>query len=198
MYFCRKVHAMEFSVKNVTGTIKSVVLTPVDFWENQKETKLSQKDLLLKFFLPVLFIIALAVFTGELIKSNNLYIDFAALKAMREILLFLLQYFIAVFLTSELMKTFGAKKNTKLAQILVVYSLVPILLVSFVSGLFQFLYVIDVLGMYSFYIFWIGANHLLDFPDNKKARYIIITLLVNFFVFSFLSILLSKFIVAYF
>ncbi len=90
------------------------------------------------------------------------------------------------------MKTFGAEKNIDLARKLVVYSMTPMLLVSVITALFPFLYVVDIFGIYSFYLFWIGAKELLTFPENKEHSYIILTIVVNFFIFSFLSVFLSK------
>ena len=109
-----------------------------------------------------------------------------------------LQYLIGVYITNELIKTFKGQKDIVSVRKLVLFSMTPFLLVSIVTGLFQFLYVLDILGVYSFYIFWLGANELLDLPKEKKDSYIIITIIVNFFVFSFLSILLSNLLKAYF
>ena len=59
-------------------------------------------------------------------------------------------------------------------------------------------YVVDILGLYGFYIFWVGVNELLVFPENKKSSYALLTIAVNFFVFSFLSIVLTKLLAAYY
>jgi len=109
-----------------------------------------------------------------------------------------LMYFLGVFFTTELMKTFGGEKNVVIARKLVVYSITPILLVSLLTGMFPFLYVLDILGVYSFYLFWVGARELLTFPDNKENSYILIAIVVNFFLFSFLSVFLSKLLNAYY
>ena len=90
------------------------------------------------------------------------------------------------------------EKNKEIARNLVIYSLTPFLLVSAVTGLMPFLYVIDILGFYCFYIFWVGAKEILVFPDNKQSSYILLTVVINFFVFSFLSITLSKLLEAYY
>ena len=131
-------------------------------------------------------------FYWRIFKRTDFFIQFPLLKAAREVLLFVLQYFISVFFTKELMKTFGAEKNIDLARKLVVYSMTPMLLVSVITGLFPFLYVVDIFGIYSFYLFWVGAKELLTFPENKEQSYIILTIVVNFFIFSFLSVFLSK------
>nr|WP_319499403.1 Yip1 family protein [uncultured Draconibacterium sp.] len=171
--------------------VKLILVNPNGFWVEQKETDGSKK-LWLTYLLPLALTGAFAVFIGEFFKRTDFFIQFPLIKAAREVMLFVLQYFISVFFTKELMKTFGAEKNIDLARILVVYSMTPMLLVSVITGLFPFLYVVDIFGIYSFYLFWIGAKELLTFPENKKQSYIIITIVVNFFIFSFLSVFLSK------
>lgn len=190
---------MNISFSNITNNIKTSIVNPKSFWIEKKDNLDNQAMLLLGYFFPLLIIAAITVFFGELFRSNHFYIGFALLKSLRVIVLFVLQYFLAVVFTSELMKTFGGIKNKSIAQNLVVYSITPFMLVSIVTGLFPFLYVIDVLGFYGFFIFWVGAKETLnDFPENKQSSYILITIVVNFFVFSFLSITLSKLLTAYY
>lgn len=175
-----------------------MILNPKDFWISKKEKEENQTELLIGYFLPVLLVVAVVVFLGEFFRSTHFYMGYAVLKAVREIILFLLEYYLAVFFSTELMKTFGGEKNIAVARKLVIYSFTPLLLVSMVTGLFPFLYVLDILGLYSFYIFWVGVGELLVFPDQKQNSYAILTIVVNFFVFSFLSIFLSKLLTVYF
>lgn len=181
---------MEFSFSKLIGEVKLILVNPKGFWTGQKEVN-GGWNLWITYLLPIALAGAFAVFLGEFFKQSDFF-QFPLLKALREVLLFVLQYFISVFFTKELMKTFGAEKNIEIARKLVVYSMTPMLLVSLVTGLFPFLYVVDILGIYGFYLFSIGAKELLSFPENKEQSYILITVVVNFFIFSFLSILLSK------
>lgn len=189
---------MKISYSNIINIIKELLLNPKSFWISKKEDLDSQSKLLVQFFVPLLLIVVVAVFLGEFFRSTHFYVGFALLKSARVIVLFLLQYFLATFFTTELMKTFGGTKNIEVARNLVIYSLTPFLLVSAVTGLMPFLYVMDILGFYCFYIFWIGAKEILVFPDTKQSSYILLTIVVNFFVFSFLSITLSKLLTAYY
>jgi len=189
---------MEFSFSKIIALIGELLFTPSDFWKAQKEKTEGSQMLWIAYMLPILFVAAVAVFIGEFFKRTDFFIEYPLLKALREIALFILQYFISVFITAELMKTFGAEKKAGVARRLVVYSMTPLLLVSIITGLFPFLYVLDILGIYSFYLFWIGAKEMLTFPENKDHSYILITIVSNFFVFSFLSVLLSKLLNAYY
>ena len=189
---------MKVSFLDIINSSKQLIINPKLFWISKKKDLENPSKLLMGYLLPIITIVALAVFLGEFFRSSEFYIVTALLKSARIIVLFLLQYLIATFFTNELIKTFGSKKNIDISRNLIVYSLTPFLLVSIITGLFPFLYVIEVLGLYSFYIFWTGVNELLVFPENKKSSYTIITIVVNFFIFSFLSITLSKLVIAYY
>ncbi len=189
---------MRIAFSDIINNSKQVLINPKLFWVNKKVKLDSQSKLTWRFLIPIVFIVAVAVFIGEFFRCSDFYTGTALLKSLRIIVLFLLQYFITVFFTNELIKTFGGEKNIDISRNLVAYSLTPLLLVSIVTGLIPFLYIIGILGLYSFYIFWIGAKELLVFPENKMSSYALITVLVSFFIFSFLSIILSKLVTAYY
>lgn len=182
---------MDFSFSRIVVEIKELIINPKGFWTSQKKDKRSI-SLFVSYLLPLLMVLALAVFIGEFFSRSDFFFEYPALKAVREVILFVLQYFIAVFLTKELMSTFGSEKNIGIARKLVFYSMVPLLLISILTGLFQYFSDLNILGFYGVYIFWIGVKKLLVFSENRDHSYIMISILLNLFVFSFLSLSLSK------
>ena len=189
---------MKISFSEIVNNSKQLLLNPKQFWVEKREKPDSAFRLLAGHLFPLLAIATAAVFMGELFKSTPFYLGTALLKSARVIVLFLLQYFLSLFFTNELIKTFGGTKNRVISQNLVVYSLTPFLVVSMVTGLIPFFYVFGVFGFYSFYIFWVGVKELLPFPDNKQSSYTIITIVVNFFIFSFLSVALTQLLNAFY
>lgn len=189
---------MEFSFSNMIAQIKELLFTPAEFWKKAKDSEGESKTLWLTYLLPMMLVVAVAVFLGEFFQRTDFFIEYPLLKAVREVVLFILTYFLSVTVTNELMKSFGAEKNIDVARILVVYSMTPLVLISMLTGLFQFLYVLDIVGLYSFYLFWVGSKELLSFPDNKENSYVLITIVANFFMYSFLSVFLSKLLSAYY
>jgi hypothetical protein len=189
---------MVLSLKQIATNLNLVMLRPGEFWKRQKNDENSQYRLLTSYFVPLLICVAIAVFIGELVRSNHLYIVFPLLKSLRKIILITLYYLICVFFTNELMGVFGAEKNKQVARKLVVYSMTPFLLVSVVTGLFPFFYVLDVIVLYSFYIFWLGADELVSLKGRDLKKYAVVNIIVCFTLFSFLSIFLSKLLILYF
>lgn len=181
---------MKVYFKKILRLTGELLFHPVNFWEKQKNAGL--QNLFTGYFLPLVILDSLAAFVGKLYRGSRFYLTFPLLRAGREFILFLLMYVISVFFTQELTKTFGGVKNRKITQKLVIFSLTPVLLVSALTSLFPFLYMVNVLGLYAFYIFWTGVEVTLELPERKKSGYILVTILANLFIFSFLNITLSK------
>lgn len=190
---------MENPVAIIYSRVKTVVLRPGEFWDAEKSEDPTGSRMTWQFALPLLILIALAVFVGEFFRSTHFYVGFALLKSLKSLVLYVSFYFLATYLTNTLIGTFGGQKSIQDVRKLVGYSLTPMLLVSVLTGLFPgFLYVIDVLGMYGFFIFWVGGKKLLVLPEQRKESYLLITIVVNFFIFSFLSVFLSKLLTAWY
>lgn len=189
---------MKISFSEMTGKIKEIVISPKTFWKLQKEKDEDLSIVLASYFFPLLLIVVVVVFLGEFLRSAHFYVVFALLKALREFALFTISFFTIVYFSNTLLKSFGGEKSIKRVQQLIAYSFTPFLLVSLVTGLFPFLYAIDVLGLYSLYIFWIGGKELLTLPEQKQDSYLLLTAVVSFLIFSLLSIILSKLLAVYF
>jgi hypothetical protein len=177
--------------------VKMVILRPESFWKSQKKKNPTHTQLLGGYFIPLLLALALFVFLGEFFKSAHFYFAYAAGKALRAILLFTGLYFITVYAGGELITKFQGEKDIKTLRKLVIYSLTPMLVISAVTGLFSFFYVLDILGLYSFYIFWIGGRELLNMPEEQKNNYITLMVVIMFITFIILSIVLAKLFTAF-
>ncbi len=188
---------MEISIRQFSNKIKNLILKPVSFWKNEKLESNGAQQLFTGYFLPLVLLVGAAEFAGQLLKGSGFYLMYPFMLFLREILLFLFMYGFSVFITTQLMKPFGGSCNIAVVRKIVTYSLIPVMLVTTLTNLFPFLYVLQVLGFYSFFIFVAGVEVLFDFPERKRTRYILISILANFFIYSFLSIFLSKLVASF-
>jgi len=178
--------------RNIYNSVKEVIINPSQFWKGQKAVPPGFLQITAGYLLPLILLAAFCIFAGELIRGSRFYLFFPAMKAVRKILLYVIHYVISVFFTKELMSVFGCSKNTTVARSLVAFSLTPSLLISVITGLFPFLYILNILGVYGFYIFSTGVRELLLFDEKMELRYIVAVILVNIILFIILSFLLSK------
>jgi Yip1 domain len=201
MYFCKPIDRQmgkNVLITNLTNRIRDVLLAPVEFWVGQKNVEYSRWQLFVGFYFPLVVFASFAAFLGTWFGSTHFYIGFALLKALRELILFIVMYFVSLFTINQLLPVYETEKNLAVIQKLIVYSITPYLLVSVVTGLFPGLYILDALGLYSAYIYWTGTKELLSLPKGKQNGFVLVSSLVCLFVFGFLSIILWWIFVAYY
>lgn len=183
---------MKELVINIYELARELILNPRDFWKLHANSGESQEDLFKNILLPVIGAVACAIFFGEFFRSDYFRIWVAVLWIIREILLFSAIYFVGVYGSSKLINYFGYEAKTEVLQKLVGYSMVPFLLISIVTGLFPFFYFLDILGVYGFYIFFVGGRELLLFPREKQDSIIFKIVTANYVVFGLLSFTTAK------
>ncbi len=169
-----------------------LIQNPRAFWKSYANTDESQEELFRNLLYPLVGAAAAAVFLGEFFRSEYFRIWIAALWAIREVLLFAALYFGGIYGINELLKYLGYEEKTEALQKLIAYSLVPFLLVSTVTGFLPFLHLLDIFGVYSFYIFLLGARRLLLLPKEKRDNLILIIIAATWAVFGLLSFATSK------
>jgi hypothetical protein len=141
---------------------------------------------------PLLGTVASAVFLGEFFRSDYFRIWIALLWVIREVMLFAALWFVGIYGTKEIMKYFGYEVKVDALQKLLAYSLVPFLLISIVTGLFPFFKLLDIFGIYGFYIFLMGGRRLLLLPKEKRDNLILKIIGANWIVFGLLSFTTAK------
>jgi hypothetical protein len=198
MYFYNEIlMEMEISLRQLKNKIKNLIIRPVSFWKNEKLEQNGTQQLLAGYFLPLVLLVGAAEFAGQLIRGSGFYLMYPFMLSLREVLLFLLMYGFSVFITRQLIRPFGGRLNLAVVRKLVAYSLIPVMMITVVTNLIPFLYVLQVLGFYGFFVFMAGVEVLVDLPERKRTRYILIAILANFFIFNFLSIFLSKLVASF-
>ncbi len=182
---------MSTNFSDIFSRVKQIILQPKDFWRSQRDEEGGQMEILVAHVLPLLLLASLSVFIGEFFSNIQFYAGSAVYKSLRKFVFFLLFYFISVFFTNQLLPTFGGAKDIRLARILMGYSITPFLMISVVTGLVPYLQDLNIVGLYCFYLFWLGGKELVYLPEKKRDSYLMLTIMVNFFVYVFLGIVLS-------
>jgi glucan phosphoethanolaminetransferase (alkaline phosphatase superfamily) len=177
---------------NIYALVQELILNPRAFWKSHINTSESRDELFKSLLLPLLAIVCAAVFLGEFFRSDYFRIWMAALWVIREIALFASLYFVGVYGTNEMIKYFGYEPKIEAMQKLVSYSMVPLMLISAITGLFPFFKLLDIFGIYGFYIFLMGGRKLLPFPREKRDNLILKIVAANWIVFGLISFTLAK------
>jgi hypothetical protein len=178
---------MDFN-KLLTGIVercKELIINPKDEWKRIVEENNSMNLLFRDFLVPILIVSAMASVLGEILEKFSVGLDsgMIIIVGVREFFGFLISAYICIYVVDELVKLFGGEKNITKASGLVVYSLVPIIIVSIVIGLIPSLYAIGVFGLYSFYLFYLGVPVFYQIPENRFIGFIASSVLAMFAIF---------------
>jgi hypothetical protein len=156
--------------------IKNIVFNPVKFWETIKSENTPAALIRNSFLIPLTILVALSAFFGSLFYANS---ELAPLYSVLFSIKCLLVIFLAVYTTSYLLGQItyplDLGKDFNNSFRMVVFSVTPFLMCQILSRLFESLLFVNIIALYGLYIFWIGAEKILNPPQYKKMPLLIAT-----------------------
>jgi len=181
---------------HVYAVSKNLIINPIQFWRDHQHTNEAPQELLKSLTYPLLAAVLIAVFLGGFFRGDYFSSGMSLLWVIRETMLLSILYFGGIYITRELVHRFGYNVKVEVLQKLVIYSLIPHMVVSIVTGLLPFFFFLDFIGIYSLYVFWLGAHKLLPFPRETRDKYIIRIMAATWAIFAVASLLLAKFLIS--
>lgn len=175
---------------------KTLITNPIQFWRDHQNTDENPQELLKSLTYPLLAAVLIAVFLGGFFRGDYFSSGMSLLWVIREVMLLSILYFGGIYITRELIHRFGYDVKFEILQKLVIYSMIPHMVVSIVTGLLPFFFFLDFIGIYSLYVFWLGAHKLLPFPKETRDKYIIRIMGATWAIFAIASLLLAKFLIS--
>jgi len=155
--------------KFLLNSIRYVILNPAKAWRIILEENRSLKEVRNSFLFPVVIIATICAFLGSIIFTNaKLSPVYSVFVGLKFLLLYLFTIYTSALILSEITRALDLGKNFNLSFKLIAYSFTPFLICQFVSLLFESLVFVNVLALFGLYIFWIGAEIMLNPPDHKK------------------------------
>jgi hypothetical protein len=179
----------KFFLKGIT----SIILNPEKAWitihSDNNPIKVIQNYLLI----PLILLVSVSTFIGSMIFSNVelswIYSLFVGIKSF--IALFLTIY-ISSFIFGEITYPLDLGKNFKISFYIIVYSTVPFLICQILSGLFESLLFVNILGLYGLYIFWTGTEKMLAPAHYKKMPLLIASTICIVAIYALSDLSLTK------
>jgi hypothetical protein len=178
--------------KFVLSGLKNIIFSPVKAWETIDSENKSVKVIRDNFLFPLIALVTLSAIAGSLLFTNTelspVYSIFTGIK-------WFLVFFISIYLTSlilvEITFPLDLGKDFSVSFKLIAYSLAPFILCQVLSRLFESLLFVNVIGLYGLYIFWTGAEKLLNPPQYKKMPMLIAATITLTVIYIGTSVLLN-------
>jgi hypothetical protein len=173
--------------------IKNIILNPVKAWEIIDSENRPVKVVRDWFLFPLIMLVSVSAFAGSLVFINSklsaVYSLFVAIKCFG--LFYFVTYASAVIL-KEITYPLDLGRDFDISFRIIVYSMTPFLICQIFSRLFESLLFVNIMGLYGLYIFWVGAEKMLDLPQYKKMPMLIASFFAMVGIFIATDILLTK------
>ena len=161
---------------------KGILMKPAMEWTAIAGESTEPKQVLLAYALPLMLIGPIAGLIGGQLFGYNLLlttvrpsIGYAVGSAIFGLVMAIISLFIVSFVANVASPKFGGKDSFPAAFRLVAYSMTAAW-VAAILGLIPSLALIGaLLGLYSFYLFYLGATSVMGVPQDKAVTYTVVT-----------------------
>ena len=161
---------------------KGILMKPAMEWTAIAGESTEPKQVLLAYALPLMLIGPIAGLIGGQLFGYNLLlttvrpsIGYAVGSAIFGLVMAIISLFIVSFVANVASPKFGGKDSFPAAFRLVAYSMTAAW-VAAILGLIPSLALIGaLLGLYSFYLFYLGATPVMGVPQDKAVTYTVVT-----------------------
>jgi hypothetical protein len=163
--------------------VKAILLSPATEWGKIEAEPATERGLFTGYAMVLAAIAAIAQLVGELnpvclwvcFRPNPL---FAVVSALVYYLASLAGVYVVALVADELATNFGGQKNRIQALKLIVYAWTA----AWLAGVFAIvpaLAILSLVGLYSFYLMYVGAPKLMKVPEDKAVAYTAVTSIVG-------------------
>ena len=174
--------------KQLLVLLFKLIVKPAPAWKFLSEQKETDNENFYKSYLfPVVGIIALLSFLGLLIShSFDVHVLQTGMKTVvKQVVVYGGSFYILSYaLSNFVFPRFNLPKDKIQAEQFTAYASAPVYLVAMIKALFPGLFLLEILGLYSFYILWAGTVHFLKINGN---------LIIKFTIFAGIFIVLTPF-----
>jgi len=164
-------------LQKLIGRVKAIMFSPQAAWPIIAQDPGETRMVLARHVAVLALIPAIARFVGGSLIGGFTPIDLGVGDAIAGYILAFVSVVIVAVSIRSLAPTFGADKTTKNALKLTVYSYTP----AWLAGIFLLvpgLSFLSILGLYGFYLLWLGLPVLMRAPRDKALPYALLVVLI--------------------
>ena len=178
---------------NLVDRAKNIILKPKEEWNVIDQEDTSVANLIITYLFPLALIPAIAAFIGYGVIGVAFFgpvLSWGIKQAIISFISTIAGVFISAMIIDMLAPNFGSTKDFRKTMQLVVYAYTPVM----IAGAFQAIPVLGILsivGLYGFYLLYIGVKPMMKTPDDKVTVYFVVSLLVIIAVYFILAAILT-------
>jgi len=164
------------NLKFLASRRRNIIINPVKAWDTIYSENKSLGYVTGNFVIPLVLLGAVSAFFGaKLFTHSGFSGAYAVLAGIKYFIVMTLAIYATAYFLSEITKSSETPADFTVSFKIVLCSVVPLLLCQMLSNLFESLIFVNVLALYGLYIFWTGAEKMLDPPQPKKIMFMFLT-----------------------
>ena len=179
---------------NLVERAKNIITSPKTEWEAIANEEPNVQQILIGYVLPLALIPTIATIIGWGAIGILGFTSFTYGIALG--LVQLINSFLSVLITSfvvdALATSFGSTKNFGRAVQLVAYSLTPVWVFGILYILPSIGWLSFLLGLYALFLIYLGLTPLMKTPEDKKAVYMIVSVIILIAVYWIITLILTS------
>jgi hypothetical protein len=154
--------------------IINLIFNPIKFWATIISENTPTSLIRNSFLIPLSILVTVAAFFGSLLYANSeLSILYSVLFSIKCLLVIFISVYATSYLLGHITYPLDLGKDFDNSFRMVVFSITPFLLCQILSRLFESLLFVNIIALYGLYIFWTGAEKILNPPQYKKMPLLI-------------------------
>lgn len=181
--------------KEIYHRSRALIFQPVTFWPELASEDQTRRKLVLDFLIPFSLLVGLSSLLGTLFQEgieDSFSIAYLILSGSISFFIIFLEVYLSGWLITEIALSFdpGAKSNPVFN--LVIYSHIPFFITLAISLLIPQLLFINLLGVYSFYLYWTGIESFTSMKEDRKTVFLILSILVMILMYLLLTVIFNS------
>lgn len=168
---------------------------PGNSWPAIASENWYRRRVVLEVLLPMAFLVGISSFLGTLISGgieDSVAIGYLILSGFISFLIFFLEVYLSAWLITEIAISLKSDTNSHYIFNLLIYSHIPFFLTLSVSLLFPDLIFVNLLGVYSFVLFWKGIEHFSNLKEERKTVFMILSTLIMILLYLLLTLVFNN------
>ncbi len=174
---------------------RALIFMPGNSWPAIASENWYRRKIVLEVLLPMAFLVGISSFLGALISGgieDSVTIGYLILSGFISFLIFFLEVYLSAWLITEIAISLKSDTDSHSIFNLLVYSHIPFFLTLSVSLLFPELMFINLLGIYSFVLFWKGIEYFTNLKDEKKIVFMVLSSLIMILLYTLLTLVFNN------
>jgi hypothetical protein len=154
--------------------IKNIISDPSRAWDVIENQNITAKEIRNSILLPLITLASIATFAGSMLFANSeLLPAYSILTGVKSFIALFCTVYLTSYILGEVTYPMDLGKDFQVSFRIITLSFVPFMICQVLSGIFESLMFVNVIGLYGLYIFWAGADKFFNPPQYKKLPLLI-------------------------